>query len=744
MSAPAWRFFRAGGVDQVSLTRGEELGSLDELDQKLWVALSCPVKGTALEPRGLSLLDGDKDGRVRAPELIAAGKWAASVLRDKDELVRKEPGLAIAALDESADEGKRLLDTARALLRSVGKADAARITLDDARKGRDAFLKEAANGDGIVPASAAPDEERKLALLDILGVTAEPKSDGGGVPGLDRASLEAFQQAARERLSWLESGTAEDKRPLGDDSGAAFAALDAVSAKIDDFFVRARIAAFDARALDAMNRDAAAYATLSERQLAAAAGDLEEFPLARVSLPPTLPLGHGVNPAFHERVLAFRDKVVTPLLGARESIGEDEWREIGQRFDAHRSWRAAEVGKELAKLDEARLRELSSDAVTAALLALVDADEEAKPQADAIESVEKLVWLSDNLLTLANNYVAFRDFYSREALATFQAGTLYLDQRACQLCLEVLDPARHAALGASSKAYLVYCDLKNASGDKRSIVAAVTDGDVDNIVVGRNGLFYDRDGRDWDATITRIVDNPISIRQAFWSPYKKALRFFEEQMSKRAAAAEAAADKRLSSAATTATDAVTAAAPPAPAATTAPKKLDVGVVAALGVAVGGITAALGMLLEAFFGLGWLMPLGALGLLFAISGPSMAVAWLKLRQRNLGPLLDANGWAVNAMARVNVPLGRSLTSIARIPDGASRDLRDPYRQKSQPVWAYAVVAVLLAGAIGWYVGSLDRLLPLAARSTTVLGTAAPAFVPPASTPDAKPAPAPAAK
>jgi hypothetical protein len=45
---------------------------------------------------------------------------------------------------------------------------------------------------------------------------------------------------------------------------------------------------------------------------------------------------------------------------------------------------------------------------------------------------------------------------------------------------------------------------------------------------GRNGIFYDRKGLDWDATITKIVDNPISIGQAFWSPYKKLLRWIEE------------------------------------------------------------------------------------------------------------------------------------------------------------------------------------------------------------------------
>ncbi len=48
-------------------------------------------------------------------------------------------------------------------------------------------------------------------------------------------------------------------------------------------------------------------------------------------------------------------------------------------------------------------------------------------------------------------------------------------------------------------------------------------------------------------------------------------------------------------------------------------KFDVGVVAALGVAVGGITAALGMVMESFFGLGIWMPLGIVAPLLLISG-----------------------------------------------------------------------------------------------------------------------------
>jgi hypothetical protein len=124
-----------------------------------------------------------------------------------------------------------------------------------------------------------------------------------------------------------------------------------------------------------------------------------------------------------------------------------------------------------------------------------------------------------------------------------------------------------------------------------------------------------------------------------------------------------------------------------------------------------------------------MPLGVLAIILIISGPSMILAWLKLRKRNLGPLLDANGWAVNAKARINVPFGASLTRVATLPSGAQRDLVDPFAEKKRPWGLYLTLFVLVLLALTWWRGRLDNLLPVAVKSTSVLGPNAPAYNPP---------------
>lgn len=442
-----------------------------------------------------------------------------------------------------------------------------------------------------------------------------------------------------------------------------------------------------------------------------------------------LPLTQAVNPAWADAVAKFQNDAVKPLLGDKPALTEADWSRLLAKLAPYDGWSAAQAGGSVAKLGRDRVRQILASAAKDTLTKLVAEDKSLEPQFTAIAAVEKLARYNRDLYKLLNNFVSFRDFYGRKDKAIFQAGTLYLDQRSCDLCLTVEDAGRHALLAGLAGTYLAYCDcMRKATGEKLQIVAAFTGGDSDNLMVGRNGIFYDRKGRDWDATITKIIENPISIPQAFWSPYKKVVRMIEEQVAKRAAAADTAATQKLEQ---TATTVVHADQPkPAPPPQQPKTKMDTGTLAAIGLVLGTLLAALGGIFGAIAKLpAWQVPLAILGILLAISLPSVLLAWLKLRKRNLGPILDANGWAVNAKAKINVPFGGSLTAVATLPPGSHRDLVDPFAEKKRPWCLYITLAAIVALAICWYFGNLDRALPGRAKSTSVLGTNAPAYVPP---------------
>jgi hypothetical protein len=667
-----WKFFRAGGFDQVKIESGADLANLDQLDQKLWVALACPTRGLEFDSRTLDLIDTDKDGRIRAPEIIAAAKWATGLLKNPDDLLKGPPSLPLAAINDATPEGKQILGAARQIL---GKADTATIDLDDVADTAKIFAATNFNGDGIIPPDAAGDDATKMAITDIMACFGA-EADRSGKPGISQAKVDQFFADAQAYSNWWKQAEGDKSiLPLGEATAAAFAAVKAVRAKVDDYFARCRLAAFDERAVALLNRPESEYAALAAKELTVNTAEIAGFPLARINAGKPLPLSENVNPAWAVALAALQAAAVKPLLGDKNAITEADWHSLLAQLAPFENWSAGKVGAAVEKLGLHRVREILAGGAPAKINALIVKDKALEPEANAIAAVEKLIRFNRDLYTLCVNFVSFKNFYSRTTPAIFQAGKLFLDQRSCDLCLTVEDAGRHAAMAGMAGAYLAYCDCtRKDTGEKLSIVAIFSQGDDDNLMVGRNGIFYDRKGRDYDATIIRILSNPISLRQAFWAPYKKLVRLVEEQVAKRAAAADADVNANLAATANV-TAGASAAGPQKP-------MFDPSVIALLSVAVGSLAAAFAGI-AAFMGrfAAWQLPIVVAGIMLIVSGPSLILAYINLRKRNLGPILDANGWAVNARAKINVPFGTSLTGVAKLPPGSTIDVSDRYAEKS---------------------------------------------------------------
>ena len=475
---------------------------------------------------------------------------------------------------------------------------------------------------------------------------------------------------------------------------------------MDDYFARCQLAVMDPRGAALVNRTDEEFQALASRPLGAGSAELATFPLARAEAERALPLVDFVNPAWSAALRRLRDTAVQANWGApRDRLTEAEWLQLLARLAPCRDWMARKKGATVEALGPAHVRELLGGQVRAAIERLIAEDEALEAETSAVADVPRLVHCYRDLALLVRNFVNFADFYAPGKAAIFQAGTLYLDGRSCDLCIRVADPAAHAPQALGSNLFVAYCDLRRPGAAGLKIAACVTRGDGDFITVGRNGLFYDRAGRDWDATVVRVVDNPIAIRQAFAAPYKKFIRMVEQQLARFAAAKEKESDARL---AATAAAAVPGSPPPAPVAPPAPVDVGrmVGIIAALGVGVGAMATFLGAFVSGFIGLQpwWAKLVAVGGVVLIISGPSMLIAWLKLRQRTLGPLLDATGWAINGRIRINFPLGSALTGLATLPPGARRSLEDPFedlwarRRRRLTVLLLLVAAALVAARI----------------------------------------------
>lgn len=688
-AAHTWKFFRTGGLDQVALESAADLQNLDQLDPKLWVALSCPVKGLELSEKTLALIDTDGDGRIRVPELLAAIKWASARLKDPAVLLRGDAALPLAAINDATPEGPALVASAKRVLANLGKSAATAITPTDTSDTAKIFASAAVNGDGVIPPDATDDPAVQALIKDILA-TVGGAADRAGAQGATGEKIAEFFTQLSAYADWCAKSSATDIAILGENTAAAVAALRAVRAKVDDYFGRCRLAAFDARAIGALNRAETDYLAFAAKDLKITADEVAGFPLAHIAAAQPLPLFEGVNPAWAAALATLHSAAVAPVFGAAQrTLTEAQWTELNAKFAAYETWLGSKGGSAVEKLGLARVKEILAGDGRAKLIALVEQDKALEPQFKALSEVDRLTHYHRDMRALLHNFVNFADFYSRDRWAVFQAGTLYLDSRSTELCIRVDGPS---PLAAMSKAYIAYCTCTRPGGKSMSIAACFTQGDSDYLFVGRHGVFWDRAGNDWDAVITSIVDNPISIRQAFWSPYKKFLRMIEEQVAKRAAAAEAESNAKLATAAEKTAQADKAK-------SEAPKKVDVGAVAAIGVAITGAISALTLILGYVFQLkAWQYPLALIALMFVISTPSMIIAWLKLRQRTIGPILEGNGWAVNGRVAINIPFGSALTDVAKKPAGSKLSLEDPYEDKEAAAARRRAIATVLLVAL----------------------------------------------
>ena len=692
-----WKFSTVGGVTRVNIESGQDILHLDELDRKLWTALSCPLKNLEIDEKTMTMLDTNGDGKIHIEEIVAASKWLTTVINDPELLLKREAFIPFTAFNTSNEEGLHLLDTSKQILENLG-LEKDNISIADVSDSLAIFAKTRFNGDGIITENSADDEAVKALIKHVIDSMGSV-TDRSGDPGIDTDKIEAFYTALADFTAWKEAGDADKANilPYGDDTAAALAACMAVKDKVEDFFMRCKLASFNTDSASVLDVSSAKIGEISGNNLAASTNEIATYPLARVNAEHQLPLGKEVNPAWAGAMVALKAHVIDKEYPNAEYITEEQWVSILAKFNAYNAWMGAKKGAEVEGLGYDTAKTILEENKKEALLDLVAQDKALESKSNAIDKIDKLLHLYRDFFTLLTNFVTFSDFYNPEKKAIFQAGTLYIDERACDLCIKVSDMGAQGTMAPLSNMYILYCDCtcKSKPGTM-TIAAIITDGDVGSIMVGKHAVFYDRDGLGWNATVTKIIENPISIRQAFWSPYRKMSKSIEDMINKRAAEKDAKvmaeANTKIQTAEIPAEGKKPEIKPPFDIAKFA------GIFAAIGLAIGMVTAAIGGLF-AWLGLHWYHWIIMFCAIIAIiSGPSMVMAWLKLRKRNLSPVLNANGWALNARVLVNVRFGATLTSIAKYPIVKTKD---PFTMKA-PWWKkllrWLVVVVCVAVAV----------------------------------------------
>ena len=683
-----WTFTSVGGTVRVKITSGADIAHLGELDRKLWTVLSCPTRNLEFDQKTLDLLDSDHDGNIRVDEVIACAQWLTGILKDPGLLLTRGTEIQFSAFNEENPDGAKLLASAKQILKNLG-LEKDSIALEDTADNVKIFADTKFNGDGIItPASA--DDEALAALVTTIIETIGKAMDRSGVDGVTAEHIEAFYTALAEYAAWQDAGT-KDVFPFGDKTADALAAVDALKDKVADYFMRCNLIGFDAGTAPAVDVSVEKIKAI-DGNLALASSAIGEEPLAKPKADCVLPLD-AVNPAWKAAVDAMRALVLDE---GTTTLTEAEWTEIVGKFAPYTAWLGEKKGAAVEGLGIDKVRELLKADRKADLLKLVESDKALEEEALSIEAVDKLLRLYHNFYDFLNNYVVLADFYEDDRKAIFQAGRLYIDQRSTDLCIRVDGP--NPDISSLSGMYILYCACKSEKmGKAMNIAAVLTDGDVEGIRPGKNAVFYDCDGNDWSAVVTSIVDNPLSLRQAFWSPYKKAARWISDKIGKVASDKAAKGEGTLSNITQSAT---TAPAAGAEAATKA-APFDIGKIAGITIAIAAVTGVVTAIVATLKSLAWWQWIVLIvALMLVISLPAVFIAWRKLRRRDLGPVLNANGWAINAASFVRGKFAKSLTKLAVFPKLTAVDPVARRKAAWRKFWCW-LIGILVVAGLGLY-------------------------------------------
>ncbi|MBR5703674.1 MAG: hypothetical protein IKX45_05430 [Bacteroidales bacterium] len=689
-----WKYASVGGSVRVKLESGADIANLDKLDRKKWTVLSCPTTGLEFDARTLALLDGDGDGRIHVDEVIAASQWLTSVIKDPDLLLKGQDELKFSDFNIENEEGAKLEKSAKQILANL-RIEKDGISLAETSDNEKIFAETQFNGDGIITEASADDEALKETIKNILATTA-PAKDRSGADGITADQIEAFYAACADYSAWM---AAEEKGPFAENTEAALAACDALKEKIADYFMRCKLISFNDAVAGVVDVSVDKVGAISDGDLAAAADQIATYPLARPSADGKLPLKGGINPAWKGAFATLKALVFDVEFPKKDAITEEEWLGVLAKFDAYTAWKAAKKGAEVEPLGLDVVNATLKADKKAALLELVEKDKALEPEALSIEAVDKLLHFVRDFYKFLKNYVVFEDFYSKKDKAIFQAGRLYIDQRSTDLCVKVIDAGKAGDISSLSGMYILYCNCVNKiTGKSFPIAAVLTDGDVNGLRPGKNAIFYDRDGVQYDATVTSIVDNPISLRQAFWAPYKKVAKWISDKVDKSAAEKESKSTASLTASADSATSGN---APGAAIQSNFDIAKFAGIFAAIGMALGLLGQFVVKLVQGIAAISWWkLIIIIICIMLVISLPSVFIAWRKLRRRDLGPVLNANGWAVNAAAYVKPKFGKSLTQLVKYPklEAVDPEARKKARRRRCITWI--IVILLLAGGGYW--------------------------------------------
>ena len=665
------KFKRIGRSYHMQIETAEDLSNVLDLDEALWVATNAPLSTVHCDQTFLSLLDADRTGRITCCEIKEAVRWLLNVLRDHSGITKPSQALLLSAINIESDEGQIIHKAAAKILARKTKSDTGVISLHEVRKIKSEIQAQPISEAGVVLPQAADDpgvQKFIRDIIDTIGGILHP----AGQAGIDAGKLELFGHESRQTLDWLQRGKLPHKRaktdimPFGEKTSLLYDHLKAIRGKLDQYFAQCEAMVLDEQFAKQMGWTESELADLDFDDPAVIVNVLQKAPLAKARSDRELWFEDDINPYYVKSLEQFREKVLTLLLpDSTESLTALQWQEIKDMFAAHRAWLDARPKTNVSLLDEEILRTYQDEKYADAVHQLIDESTRTAFDMDNIRLLEKVILYQTGIIDLANNFVSFPHLYDPNHRAMFEMGSLVMDGRRFTFAVKVVNRKEHVEVAKTSNMFVMYVEVvPKDQNTKYEVAIPVTSGGKGNLCLGKRGIFLDIHGNECDARVVHIIENPISYREALFSPFQRLVRILTGKIESITSEAEKKWD---TGAAQTVNQIEQQARSDQAAEAKQSRLLAGGLLVGGGVALAALSSALAYIAKSLTGVPlWKILIGIGGSILAVMLPITIVAFLKLRKRDLSAILEGSGWGINARMRLTHKQGWFFTEKPKHP------------------------------------------------------------------------------
>ena len=696
------RFNRVGKTYQLRIETPEDLGHILTLDESLWVATNAPTAAFRCDPRFLALVDSDSNGRIYTYELKDAVALLLDRMADRSRLCEGTDVLSLAAIRSGTPEGEALLASARYVLDILGEADDETISLDQVRRFMANQQSQPLNGDGVIVPQAAGDGETAGFIEDVL-LCVGGTQDASGEQGVCQQHIDEFMTAVAAFLEWRSMAdippgqSSTDVMTLGSRTPHAYEVYQQHAERVDLFFTLCRAERFRPGTASQPGRAESGPKDLSDSELVQ--DHLEKSSLARIDTDGLLPLsGDGLNPLYRQWVFDLKKHVLEPVLGdVPERLSEADWERVKSALAPYEAYLGQKKGASVEGLPAEKLMQYREGPLRERAMELMEADKQMAATLAGVKGVERLLLYQQNLMCLANNFVSFPQLYATNERALFEMGSAVLDGRWFTFAVKVDDVAFHSSVAKASRILVVYLEVSRTAAQQRFHVALpVTSGTKGNLSVGKRGVFFDINGKEYEARVIQIIENPVSFAEALVAPFVRLVQMVAGKIESFSGAAEKVLQTEVE-------QVVKVPQEPAPGVTQRAGGA-AAMIAGIGLTVAALSSAFAFVVSKLAEAPHMIGLGLVGAVLVVLVPVSLSAMIRLRRQDLAALLEGCGWAVNARMRLTRAQRKHFTTRVSYPKGAEGT---PRRRWALIVLVLAALAALLA--VGY-----SRLRPFAHR------------------------------